>query len=94
MCTERDHIYSAYINECYIECGDGTGKHPHCHCGKGFDLAYDIEAGMCKPIGYEGRPCPPGSLDIDPHCHCVLGTFEIYDWGCFEHYIYGPTGFP
>lgn len=93
-CTEKDYIYSAYINECFIECGNGMGIHPRCYCGKEFDSIYDVEARFCKPIGYAGRRCPPGSFGIAPNCRCAVGHFQIYGWGCFFAYALGPTNYP
>lgn len=81
-CMNEGHIFSAYINQCYIPCpGDSTGKHPYCRCDKS-DFYYDENEGVCK--SNVGRKCPKFSIGTGPNCLCTktASIFNIYFWEC------------
>ena len=81
-CELENHIYSAYINQCYIECGGGsTGQHPHCKCDKP-DTHYEPTEFTCK--SNIGRECPKASIGTGPDCLCVQKdhVFNSESWTC------------
>lgn len=82
-CSHEDYLFSAYINECYIECGSGsTGLHPHCRCDT-LETYYDAAEFACK--SNIGRSCPLASIGIGPDCLCVQENYifaESY-WACY-----------
>lgn len=89
-----EKIFSAYINECYIECGgNSTGLHPDCTCDNEEDFYYDADLKSCESI--IGRPCPEDSIGIGPDCLCVneKHVFILSLWECDYEYlgsIYSP----
>lgn len=91
-CQEKDFIFSAYINECYIMCPDNSsGIHPSCDCYDGN--YYDIDEFTCK--SNVGRSCPVDSIGIGPDCLCVRENkrfSSINYWGCIEKSPVGVTG--
>lgn len=83
-CEHQDHIFSAYINECYIECGgDSNGLHPDCDCNE-LGTYYDPEEFICR--SNVGRKCPENSIGIGPDCLCIEEDFRFYDsmWSCLR----------
>lgn len=98
-CEGEDHIFSSYINECYVECGAGsTGLQPYCRCEMP-DTYYETEEFACK--SNIGRECPLSSIGIGPDCLCIEAnsSFNEHLWGCygaggatFAHYT--PTNCP
>lgn len=73
-CRERNHLFSAYINQCYPDCFEPSKTL----------LEFDMTK-CAERYGYAGRPCPPNSIGISPDCKCFGGkTFVPYGWGCFD----------
>lgn len=82
-CSHENYLFSAYINECYIECGSGSsGLYPHCRCYTP-ETYYDAAEFECK--SYIGRSCPLASIGIGPDCLCVQENyiFEKSYWTCY-----------
>lgn len=83
VCNDKDQIFSAYINECYIGCGStGTGKHPHCNCDNG--MFYKADEFQCK--SNVGRECPPVTIGIGPDCLCIEKNKMFLEslWKCYS----------
>lgn len=81
-CELESQIYSAYINQCYIECGsDSVGLHPYCNCNKP-ETYYEPEEFACKTN--VGRECPKVSIGIGPDCLCVQKDYKFnsFYWTC------------
>lgn len=98
-CNDKDHVFSAYINKCYIECkggSTGAGIHPRCDCGYG--MFYKADEFQCK--SNIGRECPLLSIGIGPDCLCMEKNKNFFEflWGCYDKYTgfaYGrPTSCP
>lgn len=87
-CTESEKVFSAYINQCYIECGDdsSTGLHPECICDD-KNSYYDVDTKNCKSI--VGRTCPEDSIGIGPDCLCMneRHVFMVSLWECDSEYF-------
>lgn len=82
-CTDKGHVFSSYINDCYIACEGGStgiGKHPKCDCGSG--MFYKKDEFQCKTN--IGRECPPVSIGIGPDCLCIEKDKKFYEshWSC------------
>lgn len=68
-CNLPKHIFSAYLNQCYIECENGSeGIHPRCRCSEPGTV-YNADEFKCSHN--IGRKCPPGSVGIGPECLCM-----------------------
>lgn len=83
-CSQNEFIFSAYINQCYIECPeDSDGIHPYCRCNE-REFYYHLEEKVCK-INI-GRQCPKESIGIGPDCLCIRNDyiFDRYKWGCYN----------
>lgn len=83
-----EQIFSAYINKCYVECGENsTGLHPHCICDNEDDFYYDVDSKKCESI--IGRPCPEDSIGIGPDCLCINESqvFLLSLWECHYEYL-------
>lgn len=83
-CIDKDYTFSAYINECYIECPDDAEDiHPQCRC---YDpnFYYDKIDRICK--SNIGRKCPQFSIGIGPECLCieVRYKFDLSSWLCYD----------
>lgn len=89
-CTNEEHIFSAYINECYVPCPeDSTGKHPYCRCDQ-FDFYYDENERVCK--SNLERKCPKFAIGTGPDCLCTKKDyiFNTYFWQCqYRYAAYG-----
>lgn len=86
-CSDKMHVFSPYINECYIACeggSTGVGKHPHCDCGSG--MFYQVDEFQCKTN--IGRECPPVSIGIGPDCLCIEKDKKFFEsiWSCINEY--------
>lgn len=82
-CNGENEIFSAHINQCYVECGaDSIGLHPHCQCDS-YGTYYDVAEFACKTN--IGRKCPPKSIGIGPDCLCAEAntTFVDFFWDCY-----------
>lgn len=84
-CDDKMHTFSAYINECYIGCNGGIGKHPYCDCGIG--MFYNTEEFKCE--SNIGRACPKQSIGTGPDCLCIEmnKTFIESLWSCLDHTV-------
>lgn len=83
-CEQDEHIFSAYINECYIECPeDANGLHPTCRCNEP-SFYYDVKERECTTN--EGRSCPKESIGVGPDCLCMRENyiFNAYHWRCYN----------
>lgn len=83
-CELENHVFSAYINQCYIECGtDSVGLHPFCRCDQAGTY-YEPEEFTCK--SNIGRECPEDiSIGTGPDCLCVQKdyVFNSLFWSCY-----------
>lgn len=82
-CEQLDNLYSAYINQCYIECGSGsTGLYPYCKCDEPGTY-YEPEEFACK--SNVGRKCPDASIGEGPDCLCIQNDIVFIEnfWGCY-----------
>lgn len=82
-CEAEGHVFSAYINQCYIACPENAiGLHPDCRCDD-RELYYDQDEFICKSL--IGRKCPDDSIGVGPLCLCVRKNyiFSKYLWGCY-----------
>lgn len=70
QCIDEEYTFSAYINECYIECPDDAKDiYPRCRCYDRNFFYYDEIEGICK--SNMGRKCPKFSIGIGPDCLCI-----------------------
>lgn len=90
-CELENHIFSAYLNQCYIECGnDSVGLHPRCNCNKP-ETYYEPLEFACK--SNVGRQCPKETtIGTGPDCLCVRKgyIFSTTEWSCQnENFTFG-----
>ncbi|XP_037033965.1 uncharacterized protein LOC119072778 [Bradysia coprophila] len=79
-CTEPNHEYNAYMNECVRQCPENsTGRYPDCKCNDKLEV-FSKEWYTCDR-------CPPNTRpgSVYPNCECEIGNYVIGLWGDYRN---------